>query len=182
MSRIGKQPIVLEDGVTAEIEDRLIKIKGPKGALQVKVPPKVEVEQKDNQLVISVKNPENSRIAAFWGLARSLIANAVEGVTKGFEKKLEVNGVGYKIALKGKNLTLNLGYSHSIDFKIPEEIEAQAEGNQITISGIDKQLVGEISAQIRKLRKPEPYKGKGIKYSDEQIRRKVGKVVKGTEA
>ena len=182
MSRIGKQPIVLEDGVEAEIDARSIKIKGSKGELEVHIPPKVKLEQKENEIIVSVDNPENSRFVAFWGLARSLIANAVEGVTKGFEKKLEVNGVGYKVALKGKNLNLNLGYSHPIDFAIPEGIEAKVEGNEITISGIDKQLVGETASQIRSLRKPEPYKGKGIKYSDEQIRRKVGKVVKGAEA
>jgi len=181
MSRIGKQPIELKEGITVEINKSSVIVKGPKGQLTVVLPSKVKLEQKDNQINVSVQNSENSRQAAFWGLARSLVSNAVQGVTEGFEKKLEVNGVGYKVALNGKDLKLNLGYSHVIDFNIPEGIVATVEGNIIKISGIDKQLVGEIAAQIRKLRKPEPYKGKGIKYSDEVIRRKVGKVVKGSE-
>ncbi|OIO49370.1 MAG: 50S ribosomal protein L6 [Parcubacteria group bacterium CG1_02_41_12] len=181
MSRIGKQPIELENGVSAIIEKRLVKITGPKGNLSVDLPSKILVEQKDNQLIVSVPNPEDSRQVAFWGLGRSLIANAVEGVTKGFEKKLEINGVGYKAVLKGSALVFNLGYSHIIEFNVPEGVSAQVEGNVITVSGIDKQLIGETAAQIRALRKPEPYKGKGIKYSDEQIRRKVGKMVKGAE-
>ena len=114
-------------------------------------------------------------------MGRSLLANAVEGVTKGFSKKLEINGVGYKVQLNGKTLVLNVGYSHPVEFAIPKELEASVENNEITISGIDKQLVGEIASQIRRIRKPEPYKGKGIKYSDEIIRRKEGKVLKGTE-
>ncbi|MBU2575517.1 50S ribosomal protein L6 [Patescibacteria group bacterium] len=182
MSRIGKKPIELPEHVKVEINKSSVCVKGPKGELSVALPSKVKLEQKDNQIVVSVPNPENSRQAAFWGLARSLIANAVQGVTEGFEKKLEVNGVGYKVALKGDALILNLGYSHAIDFKVPEGIRASVEGNEITVSGIDKQLVGETAAQIRKLKKPEPYKGKGIKYSDEVIRRKVGKVVKGIES
>jgi len=182
MSRIGKQPIKLSEAVSSEIDGRIVKVKGPKGELEVKLPPKVEFHQKDGEISVSVPSPEESRQAAFWGLARSLLSNAVEGVANGFSKQLEVNGVGYKVAQKGDALEFNLGYSHSIEFKIPQGIEASIEGNVITISGIDKQLVGETAARIRKLRKPEPYKGKGIKYSDEQIRRKVGKVVKGTEA
>jgi large subunit ribosomal protein L6 len=182
MSRVGKQPIVLPEGVKATINATQITINGPKGELVVEIPQKVHVEQKENELLVSVLKPEDSRQAAFWGLSRSLIANAVKGVTEGFEKKLEVNGVGYKVQLQGKKLTLNVGYSHSVDFELPEGIESTVEGNTISINGISKQLVGEIAANIRKIRKPEPYKGKGIKYSDEQIRRKVGKVVKGSEA
>jgi large subunit ribosomal protein L6 len=182
MSRIGKQPIELADGVNISINDGVVNIKGTKGELNVPIPPKVNVEEKDNSLVVSVPKPEDTRQAAFWGLARSLLSNAVLGVTEGYEKKLEINGVGYKVALQGKKLVLNVGYSHPVEFDLPEGIDANVEANVITISGIDKQLVGEVAANIRKIRKPEPYKGKGIKYDDEQIRRKVGKVVKGAEA
>jgi large subunit ribosomal protein L6 len=182
MSRIGKQPIELPDGVSFSLEEGVATIKGPKGELIVNMPPRVKVEEKEGSLEISISNPEQSRLAAFWGLGRSLLHNAVVGVTEGYSKQLEVNGVGYKVALKGKDLVLNVGYSHPVDFKIPEGLEAKVEGNVITISGIDKQLVGEISSQIRKVRKPEPYKGKGIKYMEEVIRRKEGKVLKGTEA
>jgi len=181
MSRIGKQPIEIPAGVSCSIEGKTAIIKGPKGELKVSLPPRVTVEEKENKLNVSISDTTQARLAAFWGLGRSLIANAVTGVTDGYSKQLEVNGVGYKVALKGKDLVLNVGYSHAVDFKIPEGIEAKVEGNVITISGIDKQLVGEISAQIRKIRKPEPYKGKGIKYMDEVIRRKEGKVLKGTE-
>ena len=182
MSRIGKQPIELPEGVTVAIEKRIITVKGPKGELIVNLPPKAKISQAENQLTFEVPSPEDHRQAAFWGLARSLVSNAVAGVSEGYSKQLEVNGVGYKVALKGKTLVLNVGYSHPVEFNPPEGIEISAEGNTITVSGIDKQLVGEIAAQIRKVRKPEPYKGKGIKYSDEVIRRKVGKVVKGSEA
>jgi large subunit ribosomal protein L6 len=182
MSRIGKQPIEIPSEVTVSINDSSVSVKGPKAELSVSLPPKVTVAQRDNQLIVSVPQETDSRQAAFWGLGRSLIANAIEGVTSGFEKKLEINGVGYKVQLKGRILILNVGYSHSVEFPLPEGIEAQVEGNVITISGASKQLVGEITSQIRAIRKPEPYKGKGIKYSDEIVRRKVGKVVKGAEA
>ncbi len=179
MSRIGKKPIDLPQGVSAEIERLQVKIIGPKGELCVKLPPKVSLELKDGQILVSVKNPDDHRQAAFWGLARSLVNNAVEGVTEGFSKKLEVNGIGYKAELKGSALVLQLGYSHPVEFFLPEGIQGKIEGNSIIVSGIDKHLVGETASRIRMLRKPEPYKGKGIKYSDEVIRRKVGKVVKG---
>ena len=182
MSRIGKQPIQIPEGVTVSISDGVISIKGPKGENRFVIPPKAVIQEKDGALNVSVPKPEDVRQAAFWGLTRSLTANAVLGVTEGFEKKLEVNGVGYKIALQGKKLVLNVGFSHSVEFEIPEGIDVSVEDNIITIKGVNKQLVGETAASIRKIKKPEPYKGKGIKYSDEQIRRKVGKVVKGTEA
>ncbi|MDZ4221613.1 MAG: 50S ribosomal protein L6, partial [Patescibacteria group bacterium] len=165
----------------ASITREAVSVTGPKGSLTVPMPPKATVAEKEGSLVVSVPNPESGRDAAFWGLTRSLVANAVLGVTQGFEKKLEVNGVGYKVQSKGRELVLNVGYSHPVAFALPEGIEALVEGNVITISGIDKQLVGEIAANIRKIRKPEPYKGKGIKYSDEVIRRKEGKVLKGSE-
>ncbi len=178
MSRIGKQPIDIVSGVEVDLQDDKITVKGPKGQLVQVLHPKVKVEIKDNQILVSVEKPEIKEERSLWGLFRKLISNMVEGVTEGFEKKLEVNGVGYKVALKGDGLFLNLGYSHPIDFKLPEGITAAIEGNIITISGIDKQSVGEIAANIRKLRKPEPYKGKGIKYIDEVIRRKAGKAAK----
>jgi len=164
-----------------DIDGRIVAVKGPKGELKVSLPPKVKIAQTENQLELSVPSPEDHRQAAFWGLGRSLVFNAVVGVSEGFSRQLEVNGVGYKVQTKGKVLVLNVGYSHPVEFSFPEGIEITAEGNVITVSGIDKQLVGETAAQIRKVRKPEPYKGKGIKYTDEVVRRKVGKVVKGSE-
>ena len=181
MSRIGKQPIEIPSNVSVAINERRADIKGPKGEITINIPPKVIIDQKDGFLLVSVPSAQDSRQAAFWGLARSLLSNGVEGVVKGFEKKLEINGIGYKAQLKGDIIILNLGFSHPIEFNLPKGIYGAIEGNVITISGIDKQLVGETAAKIRKLRKPEPYKGKGIKYSDEVIRRKVGKVVKGSE-
>lgn len=181
MSRIGKQPIQLPDGVSAKIEGGCVIIAGPKGKLTVNIPPKVRVEQKDTSLEFSVPTPEISRQAAFWGLGRSLVANAVIGVTQGFSKKLEVNGVGYKVTKAGDNLVLNVGYSHPVEIKPPAGIEISVDGKNITISGIDKQLVGAFASKIRSIRKPEPYKGKGIKYDTEVIRRKAGKVVKESE-
>jgi len=174
MSRIGKQPISVPAGVKVDLKGDQVTVTGSKGTLKRDIIPDVEVVLEDN--VIRVNNRvETKKANAFRGLTRSLINNMVIGVTDGFEKKLEVNGVGYRVALSGKKLVLNVGYSHPVDFELPEGISAQVEGNVITISGIDKQLVGEVSAKIRKVRKPEPYKGKGIKYMDEIIRRKEGK-------
>ena len=181
MSRIGKQPIVLPHGVTSVVSKDSVKVAGPKGELSVSIPPKAKVEEREGALHVSVPNPEDGRQAAFWGLARSLIANAVVGVTEGYEKKLEVNGVGFKVQLKGKTLVLNVGFSHPVEFELPEGIGAEVSGNVIALSGISKELLGETAANIRKIKKPEPYKGKGIKYADEVIRRKEGKVLKGSE-
>ncbi len=181
MSRIGKQPIPLPEGVTVSVEARSLSVAGPRGALSVSLPPKARVTERDRALHVSVPDPSDGRQAAFWGLARSLAANAVRGVTEGFEKKLEVNGVGYKVQLTGNTLVLNVGYSHPIEFRLPEGIAGSVEGNVITVRGIDRELLGETAARIRNVRKPEPYKGKGIRYTGEVIRRKVGKVVKGVE-
>jgi len=178
MSRIGKKPVVLGSGVTAEIKENIVKIKGPKGELVLDVHPKVMVVNNNQQLEVSVKNPDVKHEKALWGLFRSLIQNMVKGVTEGFTKVLEVNGVGYKVALQGRKLILNLGYSHPIELDVPNGLEAKVEKNTITISGADKQSVGQFAAVIRSQRKPEPYKGKGIKYQEEVIRRKAGKVVK----
>lgn len=181
MSRIGRKPIKIPSEVKIEIGRGEVGVKGPKGELSQKIHSHVKIKKEGDQLIISVKNPNNRDNRALWGLSRALIANMIKGVTKGFEKKLEIKGVGYKASLQGKKLILNIGFSHPVEFRLPEAIEAKIDKNIITISGLDKQLVGEIAAQIRAMRKPEPYKGKGIKYVDEVIKRKVGKVVKTAE-
>lgn len=181
MSRIGKKTIIIPEKVTVAVKNHTIVVKGPKGELAQELKSSISVEQKDNKLLVSVKDPQEKTNRALWGLFRVLIANMISGVTQGFEKKLEVNGVGFKIELKGKRLILNLGFSHPIEFELPSGVEAKVEKNIITISGIDKQLVGDTAARIRSIKKPEPYKGKGIKYLEETIRRKAGKVVKGAE-
>lgn len=175
MSRLGKLPITLPEGIEARIEDNFIIVKGSKGELKQELNKLVNVEIKDKQITVDVKDKESKKEKAFWGLYRSLINNMVIGLNEGFEKKLEVNGVGYRVAAQGNKLNLNLGFSHPVEFLLPEGITAAVEGNVITISGINKQMVGETAAKIRKLRKPEPYKGKGIKYVDEVIIRKEGK-------
>lgn len=182
MSRIGKQPVVIPSGVTVSIAGQTLKVKGPKGELSLTIHPKVIVTQSEKNLVVSVKNEKVKSERALWGLFRSLVNNMVEGVTRGFTKTLEINGVGYKAAISGKNLVLNLGYSHPIEMEIPAGLEVKVEKNTITIAGIDRQLVGQFAAVVRSQREPEPYKGKGIKYSDEIIRRKAGKVVKAVGA
>ena len=175
MSRIGKMPIEILDNVEIKLDNGLVSVKGPKGELTQEISPYVNLDIQEKQVIVTVKNAEDHNQNALWGLFRSLINNMVLGVTTGFEKKLEINGVGYKAAMSGKKLTLNVGYSHPVEFEIPEGITCQVEGNVVTISGISKQQVGEVAANIRKVRKPEPYKGKGIKYIDEVIRSKVGK-------
>jgi len=182
MSRIGKQPITIPAGVDVKIDGSKVTVKGPKGELNQDIHRLVKVEKQDNQLLILVKDPEDKKNKSLWGLFRRLIANMVIGVTEGFSRRLEINGVGYKAAVQGKNLVLNLGYSHPIEFAIPQGLEIKTEKNIIIISGSDKQLVGQTAAEIRALRKPEPYKGKGIKYAEEIIRRKTGKAAaKGAE-
>lgn len=178
MSRIGKKPISIPSGVTAEIKDATLKVKGPKGELVLDVHPKVKLIKQDSELLVEINDKESKQEKALWGLFRSLVNNMVIGVTAGFVKNLEINGVGYKAALSGKKLVLNLGYSHPIELAVPAGLEAKVEKNVITISGSDKQAVGQFAAVVRDTRPPEPYKGKGIKYVDEVIRRKAGKVVK----
>jgi large subunit ribosomal protein L6 len=178
MSRIGKKPVVIPAGVTVDVKENMLKVKGSKGELTLVVHPKVQLEQKDSELLVNVKNPNNKQERALWGLYRALVANTISGVSNGFTKVLEINGVGYKAAVAGKKLTLNLGYSHPIEMEAPAGIDVKVEKNVVTITGIDKQAVGQFAAVIRGMRPPEPYKGKGIKYSDEVIRRKAGKVVK----
>ncbi|PIT93738.1 50S ribosomal protein L6 [Candidatus Falkowbacteria bacterium CG10_big_fil_rev_8_21_14_0_10_43_11] len=185
MSRIGKLPIKIMPGTEAKLQDNVIIIKGPKGELKQTIHAAVNVdinEGKDGkkEINISVKNESDKKNRALWGLYRVLIDNMVEGVNKGYAKQLEINGVGYRAAAVGNKLTLNLGFSHPVDFSLPAGITATVEKNVITVSGIDKQLVGEVSAQIRRIRKPEPYKGKGIKYATEILRRKAGKTAAST--
>ncbi len=179
MSRIGRNPITIPTGTEVTAADSEVLVKGPKGELTVALPEGFAIEQSEGTLTVQ-KQLENRETAALFGLLRTLINNAVQGVTQGFEKKLEMNGVGFRVEKKGSDLSFSLGYSHKIDFAAPEGIELVIEGNIITVKGIDKQQVGQVAAQIRALRKPEPYKGKGIKYVDERIRRKAGKTaVKG---
>lgn len=178
MSRIGKVPVTIPDGVTVDIGNDTVTVKGPKGELSMPLLSETKLTQTDNEITVERANDEKLARAQH-GLVRTLLSNMVQGVTQGFEKKLEVNGVGYKINLAGKNLKLSLGYSHDIDFELPEGVEASVDGNVITVSGIDKQQVGQVAAEIRALRKPEPYKGKGIKYADEYIVRKAGKAGAG---
>ena len=176
MSRIGKQPVIIGDGVTVQLTDGFINVSGKKGKLSEKLVPGVDVRIEDNKIIVSVKNPENKQQRAKWGLQRSLINNMVNGVTNGYEKKLEVNGVGYRVALQGKKIVLNVGFSHPVEYNLPETVDGIVEKNIITLTSFDKHLLGQTAAEIRNIKKPEPYKGKGIKYSDEVIRRKAGKV------
>jgi large subunit ribosomal protein L6 len=175
MSRVGKKPITIPSGVEVSLTDTEITVKGPKGTLKQTLHSLVKVEKQDNEIVVTMTSESDKRGPAFWGLYRSLIDNMVQGVTDGFSKQLEVNGVGYTANVSGSKLVLKVGYSHPVEFELPEGIKGEVDKNVITITGIDKQLVGEVAANIRKVRKPEPYKGKGIKYVDEVLRRKVGK-------
>jgi large subunit ribosomal protein L6 len=175
MSRLGKLPIKLPAGVQVTINDKEIVFKGPKGELKIAANPVVEVKVENNELIIAPYDRAAKNASAMWGLVWSLARNSVIGVTEGFTKKLEINGVGYRATAVPGQINMALGFSHPVEFKLPVGITAVVEGNTITLSGSDKAIVGETAAQIRRIRKPEPYKGKGIKYSDEVIRRKAGK-------
>ncbi|MBI1329963.1 MAG: 50S ribosomal protein L6 [Alphaproteobacteria bacterium] len=175
MSRIGKKPVPLPKGVTATVKDRTVTVKGPKGELSVKLVDEVEVSV-DEKGINVVPREEMERARQMWGLSRTLVNNLVTGVTTGFEQKLEINGVGYRAAVQGKTLNLQLGFSHDVNYPIPAGISITAEKpTALTVSGIDKQLVGQVAAEIRSYRPPEPYKGKGVKYAEEHILRKEGK-------
>ncbi len=174
MSRVGKSPILIPSGVTVNITDSEVVVNGNKGSLKQPILKGINIKQEDNLLVVSRIDDEQIH-RANHGLMRTLIFNMVTGVSQGFSKKLEVNGVGYRVQLQGNGLKFNLGYSHDINFSLPEGITANVEQNIITISGFDKQRVGQVASDIRELRKPEPYKGKGIKYEGEYIIRKSGK-------
>ena len=179
MSRIGRMPIAIPAGVTVEVaENNKVTVKGPKGTLERVLPSEMEIKVEGDQIVVSRPN-DLKKMRSFHGLTRTLINNMVVVVTAGYEKKLEVNGVGYRASKSGKTLTLNLGYSHPVEMTDPDGIETVMEGqNVIIVKGIDKEKVGQFAAEIRDKRRPEPYKGKGIKYADETIRRKVGKTGK----
>ncbi|MBI2474806.1 50S ribosomal protein L6 [Candidatus Uhrbacteria bacterium] len=182
MSRIGKQPVIIPNGVTVSVQGQTVTVKGPKGELVQEFNPAVKVvlNEKEGQkdIVVTVANETDKFVRAQWGTARAILQNMVKGVVEVFSIQLEVNGVGYRVNMKGKDIVLNIGFSHEIPFIIPKGIEASVEGNIITIKGADKHLVGEIAANIRRIRKPEPYKGKGIKYVGEVVRRKSGKAQK----
>lgn len=179
MSRIGRLPIDIPQGVEVKIEEgNKVTVKGPKGTLEKNLPVEMEIKLEDNQIVVSRPN-DLKKMKSLHGLTRSLIANMVTGVSQGYEKKLEINGVGYRAAKSGNKLTLTLGYSHPVEMIDPEGITTTLEGNnKIIVEGIDKEKVGQFAAEIRTKRPPEPYKGKGIKYTTETIRRKVGKTGK----
>ena len=179
MSRIGRMPIAVPAGVTVDIaENNKVSVKGPKGTLERVLPPEMEIKLEDGHIVVTRPN-DLKKMKSLHGLTRSLLANMVHGVTEGYEKALEVNGVGYRAQKQGKKLVLSLGYSHPVEMEDPEGLESVVEGqNKIIVKGIDKEKVGQYAAEIRDKRRPEPYKGKGIKYADEVIRRKVGKTGK----
>ncbi len=181
MSRLGKLPIILGENTQAKIENGFVIVKGPKGELKERENKLVDLQINDKKIIVSVKNPNSKKEKAFWGLMRSLIQNMVTGVEEGFSKQLEINGVGYKASVAGKKVTLNVGFSHPVEYDLPEGITVTVEKNVITIAGISKQSVGEVAAQLRKVKKPEPYKGKGIKYIDEIIRRKESKTATKSE-
>ena len=175
MSRIGKKPVALPAGVSATVEGQSVSVKGAKGTLSFVVPEDCDVALNDNQVSVKPRS-ETKRAQAMWGMSRSMIANLVTGVSQGFERKLEITGVGYKAAVQGRKLVLSLGYSHDVDFPIPEGIAIAApRPTELVITGIDKREVGQVASEIRAFRPPEPYKGKGVKYAGEFIFRKEGK-------
>jgi len=174
MSRIGKKPILIPENVEVKIDDDIVTVKGPKGELLQEIRPEIKVEIKEGKIFIHPQK-ETKKTGAFWGLTRTLIFNLIKGVTEGYEKKLEIEGLGYRVSLEGADLILQVGFTHPVKIKAPPEIKFSVEKNIITVSGINKELVGQIAAKIRKVRPPEPYKGKGIRYFGEVIRRKAGK-------
>ena len=175
MSRVGKKQIKIPTGVEVKVDGRIVTVKGPKGLLKQELHPVVSVEINGDIIAVKIENENDKSQRALWGLFASLLGNMIAGVTMGFSKQLEINGVGFKANALGRKLVLNVGFSHPVEYNIPEGLDIKTEGNIITISGIDKQLVGEVTAQIRKIKKPEPYKGKGIKYVGEEIKKKAGK-------
>ena len=178
MSRVGRMPIAIPAGVTVDIaENNHVTVKGPKGTLEKTLPSEMEIKKEGEEIVVTRPN-DLKKMKSLHGLTRSLLQNMVTGVTDGYEKVLEVNGVGFRVAKAGKTLTLNLGFSHPVEMNDPDGIETVVDGNKITVKGIDKEKVGQFAAEIRDKKRPEPYKGKGIKYDYEVIRRKVGKTGK----
>lgn len=181
MSRIGKQPIVLADGITASVDGNVVHVKGPKGELTCTVHPAISITVADGSITCAIAR-ESKEASALWGTTRANLANLVVGVKEGFRKRLELHGVGYRAALKGKDLELQVGFSHPVKVAAPEGVVFTVDKEGILVEGIDKQLVGQMAASIRAVRKPEPYQGKGIRYAGEIVRRKVGKVVGTTGA
>ncbi len=179
MSRIGRLPVTLPKGVTVNINKNSVTVKGPKGELQRDFPPEINLKQEDGQIVVT-RNSDHRTHRAKHGLTRALLNNMVTGVSTGFRRQLYIEGVGYRAVIEGKKLVLNVGYSHNVVFEPPAGVsfEIDKTGRELTVSGIDKELVGEISARIRRTRPPEPYKGKGIRYAEEKVRRKAGKAGK----
>ena len=178
MSRIGRLPVTVPAGVTVEVaEKNHVTVKGPKGTLTKDLPAEMQIKVEDGNVIVTRPN-DLKKMKSLHGLTRSLLQNMVTGVNEGYKKELEVNGVGYRAAKQGKKLVLNLGFSHPVEMEDPEGLESKVDGNKIIVEGIDKQQVGQYAAEIRDKRRPEPYKGKGIKYADETIRRKVGKTGK----
>ena len=178
MSKIGKKPIKIPDGITIAVDGQEVKVKGPKGELSLKLPKEIELKSDGKELLV-LPVGKSKKTPALWGTIRAVIANMVSGVEKGFEKKLEIEGVGFKAQIQGDNLVLSLGFSHPVIFKPPEGVKVIVEKNVITVSGISLEMVGQVAANIRALKKPEPYKGKGIRYTGEIVRRKAGKKVAG---
>ncbi len=185
MSRIGKQPVVIPSGVDVTLANGSITVKGPKGTLSRAIHPRMTVtlgeDEGQKTVNVSIGEQDDVEVRALWGTTRSNIQNMIVGVVDGFKKALEVVGVGYRVNAQGNKVVLDVGYSHSVDFILPEGVKAEVEKNTLTLSGINKEVVGEAAAQIRRIRKPEPYGGKGIKYVDEVIRRKAGKAAKTGE-
>jgi large subunit ribosomal protein L6 len=185
MSRIGKKPIEIPTGVEVKIEGQKVVIEGPQGELSREIRPEIKIELKENKVFVFPKKEDSQeessgldkKIKAFWGLSRALLANMIKGVTAGFEKKLEIQGIGFKAVVEREDLVLHVGFAHSVKLKIPKEVKVSVDKNIISVSGIDKGAVGQFAATIRKVKPPEPYKGKGIRYVGEVVRRKVGKKV-----
>lgn len=180
MSNIGRNPIEIPGGAKTEIKDSKISVTGPLGTMEIEIPKTIELVQEDEKMIVRRKN-DSKKARQFHGLTRALIANMLTGVTKGFEKRLKYVGVGYRAAVEGKKLILNIGFSHPVEIEAPEGIEFKLDKNIIVVSGISKDQVGKVAAEIRDIRKPEPYKGKGIMYENEKIRRKAGKSFKAGE-
>jgi len=178
MSRLGKKPITIPSGVTIKVTDGVVSVKGPKTELSFKPHANAIVEVTGSEVKVTVANPDQKFDRSLWGLTHKIVKNMIAGVTTGFTKQLELVGVGFKVAVVGNKVNLDLGFSHPVVFELPKGVEAKAEKNILTLSGADKQNVGQVAAQIRKLRKPEPYKGKGIRYVGEAVRQKAGKAAK----
>ncbi|HZX50344.1 MAG TPA: 50S ribosomal protein L6 [Candidatus Paceibacterota bacterium] len=181
MSRIGKKPIEIPQGVEIQVQGQKVNVKGPKGELSREFRPELKIEKQEHEVIITPVNSERET-RALWGLTRTLLANMIQGVTQGFEKRLELEGVGYRASAEGDSLALQIGFSHPVKMKAPAQTTVSVEKNVITIGGIDKEQVGQFAARIRKVRPPEPYKGKGIRYEGETIRRKLGKKAAGATA